>query len=355
MNPDAEFVEVEDDGANTFVVGTRMSKLALAQTNHVVADLQQQHPNAKFKLVEQDTLGDRVTDRPLPEVGGKGLFTEELEDGLRSNEIDFAVHSLKDLPTRLPENLTLGCITERCDPSDVLLIRSDLVKLGFRTLADLNDSDNPDHWNIGTSSLRRLAQINHMFPFKHRLNIIGIRGNLDSRIAKLEAHAKNEGQESVQHEGQSYAATILAYAGLERQGHEYLDRITSTFDQNDMLYSVGQGSLGIECRAGDDRVLNLLKPLQHHSSYVRCTAERAFLELLEGGCHAPIAVRSEYDPDTKIVQLVGRVLSIDGRSVLEYRSESDEEYAEEMGYHVARELLHHGAAEIIAGTSKSSE
>ena len=250
--------------------------------------------------------------------GDKGLFTQELEDGMLQGNIDFAVHSLKDLPTRLPEGLMLGCITEREDPADALVVHAKHQDKQLETL--------PEGAVVGTSSLRRLAQLRHHFP---QLTFKDIRGNLNTRLRKLD-----EGQ---------YDAIILAVAGLERLGMG--DRIHQNIPAEISLHAVGQGALGIECREGDTDILNVIKTLEHSVTAYRCLAERAFLRELEGGCQVPIGVNTVLDGDT--LTLTGLVASLDGQTLLKEEIQGNPAEAEAMGTALAKTVRGKGAQVIL--------
>ncbi len=295
-------------------IATRSSRLALWQTSWVAAEIHRHHPDLEIEAMEFKTKGDLVIDRPLPEVGGKGLFTEELEAALRDGRADLAVHSLKELPTVLPDGLELGCVTEREDPRDALLTN------GAASLADL-----PAGAVLGTSSLRRRAQVLAIRP---DLEIRDLRGNVPTRVRKLE-------------EG-GYDAIILALAGVRRL--ELEDRVTAILAPDEMLPAVGQGALGIEIRADDEETRNLLSPLEHPPTRAATAAERAFLRVLEGGCHVPVGARAETDGAE--VRVRGVVASLDGRRVI--RGEETGEDAEAVGRVLAEELLDQGAREILA-------
>ncbi|HEY9706756.1 MAG TPA: hydroxymethylbilane synthase, partial [Oculatellaceae cyanobacterium] len=254
----------------------------------------------------------------LSKIGDKGLFTKELELGMLNNEIDFAVHSLKDLPTRLPEGLVLGVVTERENPADALVVHEKHKDKQIDTL--------PEGTVIGTSSLRRLAQLRHHFP---HLTFKDVRGNLNTRLAKLDAG--------------EYDAIILAVAGLERLGMS--DRIHQVLPAEISLHAVGQGALGIECRADDPEVLELLKAIEHTPTALRCYAERAFLRELEGGCQVPIGVNTSLDGDQ--LTLTGIVASVDGQKVVKDTVSGDATEAEQLGNQLAQRMRQQGAQEIL--------
>jgi hydroxymethylbilane synthase len=247
-------------------IGTRGSRLARAQTDLVCRALAGAHPElaapGALEVVAIRTTGDRVTDRPLAELGGKGLFCKEIEAALLERRIDVAVHSVKDLPTWLPHGLVLGAVLEREDPRDVLFARTPA------TIADL-----PQNAVVGTASVRRKAQL-----LAHRpgLRVVNLRGNVDTRLRKLAAGEVD--------------ATLLALAGLRRLGIEDAGIVLSP---EEMLPAVGQGALGVECRADDAGSLSLLVAIDHPASAACVRAERALLAALDGSCHTPIAGHAE--------------------------------------------------------------
>ncbi|NJL82679.1 MAG: hydroxymethylbilane synthase [Chloroflexaceae bacterium] len=300
-------------------IGSRKSQLALVQTHWVRDQLQQHFPELALEVKTMNTQGDKILDVALAKIGDKGLFTQELEDEMLKREVDLAVHSLKDLPTNLPAGLMLGCITERVDPADGLVINEKHRERQLDTL--------PAGAVIGTSSLRRLAQLRHHFP---HLSFKDIRGNVNTRLAKLDAG--------------EYDGIILAVAGLQRLGMG--DRIHQVIPPEISLHAVGQGALGIECREGDEAVLQLLKVLEHGESRDRCLAERAFLRELEGGCQVPIGVNSELEGDD--LTLTGMVASLDGKKLIKDSISGKREGAESLGRELAEQLRHQGADEILA-------
>ncbi|NEP16102.1 MAG: hydroxymethylbilane synthase [Leptolyngbya sp. SIO4C1] len=302
----------------TIRIGSRKSQLALVQTHWVQAQLQKQFPDVTFEVETMDTQGDKVLDVSLSKIGDKGLFTQELENGMLDGSIDFAVHSLKDLPTRLPEGLMLGCVTEREDPADALVVHEKHRDKQLDTL--------PKGAVIGTSSLRRLAQLRHHYP---HFTFKDIRGNLNTRLRKLD-----EGQ---------YDAIILAVAGLQRL--DMAERIHQTLSAEISLHAVGQGALGIECRSGDKDILAILKVLEHPPTAYRCYAERAFLRELEGGCQVPIGVNTTIAGDT--LTLVGIVASLDGQTLIKDQVAGPQDSAEQMGTELAKRLKAAGAQAIL--------
>ncbi|MGB3513562.1 MAG: hydroxymethylbilane synthase [Microcoleaceae cyanobacterium] len=302
----------------TVRIGSRKSQLALVQTYWVQEQLQKNFPDITFEVHTMSTQGDKILDVPLAKIGDKGLFTKELEVGMLQNETDLAVHSLKDLPTNLPEGLMLGCVTERENPADALVVHE---KFPDKQLDAL-----PEGAVIGTSSLRRLAQLRHHFP---HLEFKDVRGNLNTRLAKLDAG--------------EYDAIILAFAGLHRLGMG--ERIHQVIPAEISLHAVGQGALGIECRAGDTDILNLLKSLEHTPTAQRCDAERAFLRELEGGCQVPIGVNTEIAGEQ--LTLTGIVASLDGQKLVKDVVTGATSDAEKLGIELAKKLREQGAQEIL--------
>ena len=302
----------------TVRIGSRKSQLALVQTHWVQAELSRHFPDITFEVSTMETQGDKILDVALSKIGDKGLFTQELEDDMLSGDIDFAVHSLKDLPTNLPEGLRLGCVTKREDPADAMVVHEKHKDKMLDTL--------PEGVVIGTSSLRRLAQLRHHFPhFKFK----DIRGNVNTRLRKLD-----EGE---------YDAIVLAAAGLNRL--DMSGRIHQILPSEISLHAVGQGALGIECRQGDDDILAILKVLEHEVTAQRCYAERAFLRELEGGCQVPIGVNTTIESDT--LTLTGIVASLDGQQLIKDEVTGSPKDAESMGKELAKRLRDQGAQEIL--------
>jgi hydroxymethylbilane synthase len=265
------------------------------------------------------TQGDKILDVALAKIGDKGLFTKELEVGMLDRSIDLAVHSLKDLPTNLPEGLMLGCVTERVNPADALVVNSKNQDYQLDTL--------PEGAVVGTSSLRRLAQLRYHYP---HLTFKDVRGNVNTRLAKLDA--------------EEYDAIILAVAGLERLGLG--DRVHQVISAEISLHAVGQGALGIECRDGDAEVLEVLKVLEHAPSRDRCYAERSFLRELEGGCQVPIGVNTAIEDG--ILTLTGMVASLDGKRLIKDVVRGNPSDAEALGKDLAHKVREAGAGEILA-------
>lgn len=247
--------------AGTIRIGTRGSPLALYQARHVCELLMAAHglPLRRFKIEIIRTSGDRIQDRPLSEVGGKGLFTKEIEEALAAGAIDLAVHSAKDMATRLPDGLAIGAVLERED------VRDAFISLKYASLSDM-----PVGAKVGTSSLRRQAQVKRLRP---DLEVVGFRGNVETRLTKLEAGVAD--------------ATFLAAAGLKRLGQA--DRVTRMVPVDEMLPAVAQAAIAIEIRADDAATRALVAPLDHAATAVCLTAERAFLARLDGSCRTPIA------------------------------------------------------------------
>lgn len=265
-------------------IGTRGSPLALAQAHETRDRLMAAHdlPEAAFQIVVIKVTGDQIQDRALKDIGGKGLFTREIEESLLAGDIDIAVHSMKDMPTLQPEGLVLDCYLPRED------VRDAFVSPGFASLADL-----PAGAVVGSSSLRRRAQLAHRWP---ELRLVEFRGNVQTRMRKLE-------------EGIA-AATFLAMAGLNRLGIAHVAR--SAISAEEMLPAVAQGAIGVERRAGDDRVAALLAAIHHVPTGLRVAAERAFLLRLDGSCNTPIAGLAELAGDR--LRLRGELLRPDGSS-----------------------------------------
>ncbi|APD49078.1 hydroxymethylbilane synthase [Synechococcus sp. CS-602] len=303
---------------STLRIATRRSQLAMVQTHWVRDELAKAHPDLEISVEAMATQGDKILDVALAKIGDKGLFTKELEAQMLLDRADIAVHSLKDLPTNLPEGLILGCITEREDPADALVVHA---KHQDKTLATL-----PEGSVVGSSSLRRLAQLRHHFP---HLVFKDVRGNVITRLEKLDA-------------GQ-YDCLILAAAGLGRLG--LTARIHERIDPSISLHAVGQGALGIECRHGDDRVISQLKALEHTPSSRRCLAERAFLRQLEGGCQVPIGVNTSFEGEQLV--LTGMVASLDGQRLIRDQARGAAIEPEAIGIDLAKRLRSQGAGEIL--------
>ncbi|VUZ46471.1 unnamed protein product [Hymenolepis diminuta] len=299
-------------------VGSRKSQLALLQTDLVIHLLRNYYPDYKFEIVKISTTGDNILEKALSKIGDKNLFTKELEVALLNNEIDFAVHSLKDVPTVMPEGLVIGCICARVSPFDVVLMNP--MNRG-KTLRDL-----PPDSVVGTSALRRIAVLKRQFP---DLCFKSIRGNLATRLQKLDASV----EKIIDTNGaaQKYDALILAEAGVLRVGWE--SRIDEYLDLD--RYAVGQGALACECRLGDTRIQTFLSTIHSEAPALACISERAFMSRLEGGCSTPIAVRTYLNPGgvagikgdgagkARTMSLDAAVLSLDGTRCVEGKLSTD--------------------------------
>ncbi len=304
----------------TIRIGTRGSALARWQTDHVAGLLRAAYADLKVEITVISTQGDRVLDQPLPLVGGKGLFTAELEAALRGGEIDCAVHSLKDLPTELGDGLTVGAIPKRADPADALVSRAG------HTLATL-----PTGASVGTSSRRRAAQLLHARP---DLQMRDIRGNVDTRIRK-----------ALDPDG-DYDAILLAFAGLDRLGKAAV--ISERIDFDRLLPAPGQGALGIQCR-DDAESRDLLALLTHEPTATAVSAERAFLGELGSGCSLPVAAYAVIEEGN--LHLRGRVNSLDGAQQIDVAMIAGADEAEAVGRELARQALAQGAAQLLESLS----
>lgn len=298
-------------------LGSRGSPLALWQAHHVRSRLETAHPSLTIHIQILHTTGDRITDVPLARIGDRGLFTKELDQAILDGHIDLAVHSLKDVPTRLPDGLTLVAVMEREDPRDALLTGGGHAS----TLADL-----PAGATVGTSSLRRRAQLLH---FRPDLVVHDLRGNLDTRLARLA-----EGRVD---------AIILALAGVRRLGHE--ERVSELLDPPDWLSAVGQGAIAIVARTGDTATAGLVAPLDHPATHATTAAERAFLRALEGGCQVPIGAIAHIAGDD--VALDGFVASLDGTEYIRSSARGPAGLPEAVGQALAEELKQRGADDIL--------
>ncbi|WP_407306718.1 hydroxymethylbilane synthase [Acinetobacter sp.] len=296
-------------------IATRQSPLALWQAEHIRARLEALHADLKVELVTFVTQGDKILDTPLAKIGGKGLFVKELEAALLDGRADLAVHSMKDVPMALPEGLSLAVICEREDPLDAFVSNT------YNSFDEL-----PQGAKVGTSSLRRKTQILKQRP---DLNIIDLRGNVGTRLSKLDSGL--------------YDAIILASAGLKRLG--LAERIRHTLQPEISLPAVGQGALGLECRATDQVVLDLISPLLHVETNVCVRAERAFNAYLEGGCQVPIAGYATLNHGQ--LHIEGRVGSVDGVTLLKVKLSGAPEQAEQLGVNLAQKLLEQGAGDLL--------
>lgn len=306
-------------------VGTRGSALALWQTDHVIRLLSEHDPTLQVERLIMSSPGDRAPDRPLSRIGDKGAFTRDLEGALSTGAIDAAVHSLKDLPTELPSELAIGAVLERADPREVLLSPDRY------TLATL-----PAGAVVGTSSLRRRAQI---LAARSDVAVRDLRGNVTTRLLKV---ARGE-----------YAAAVMAYAGLIRMGKANL--VAEVFEPEVMLPAAGQGAIAVEIRRGDDRVADLVRPLEHRPTLLCTTAERALLARLEGGCQVPVAALGTLAGE--VLTLSALVADPDGRDIVRARAAEvvrDGKEAAALGENLAERLMESGAAAILARVRATS-
>lgn len=315
-------------------IGTRGSQLALWQANWIKSRIEEHHKAIRVTIIIIKTTGDKILDVPLSRVGGKGLFVKEIEDGLLRGDIDLAVHSMKDIPVELPDGLYIAAITEREDPRDALIIsqRSGVRWEGFKDL--------PKGATVGTSSLRRQCQLKAIRP---DLNIINLRGNLDTRLRKLEKG--------------NFDAIIVASAGIKRLGLE--ERITEYLSPDISLPAIGQGALGIEARVGDTYIEELVYFLNQGRTSLCISAERAFLKRLEGGCQVPIAAYARIvsqgsglnsklkTQNAKLLLMDGLIGSISGDRTVRGHIEGKTEESEAIGIKLAEDLLSRGGREIL--------
>lgn len=305
------------------IIGTRGSKLALWQANYIADCLRKEYKHLTVELKHIMTTGDKILDVPLAKIGGKGLFTKELETEMLSGDIDLAVHSLKDMPTALPKGLTLAAITKRADPGDAL------ISPKYKTLAHL-----PEGAKVGTSSLRRKAQLLHVRP---DLVISDLRGNVGTRLEKLET----EGLDAI----------VLAAAGLKRLGLE--GRITAILPKEICLPAVGQGALAIESRAADTEILNLLAFLNDAATVNAATAERAFLKEVEGGCQVPVGVYAAMDGTILTVEAI--IAEIDGKKVIKDQISGSPAESSTLGRALAQRMLAAGGRQIMVALGCMAE
>lgn len=312
----------------TINVGTRESALALKQTNLTIDGLKALRPDLNFVVNAMTTTGDKDLETALYKFGGKGLWTSELEAKLVNKELDIIVHSLKDMPTSLPEGCVLGCITAREDPRDVVVFKASLGDT-YKTIAEL-----PAGSVVGTSSIRRIAQLKRRYP---HLQFADVRGNIQTRLRKVDDEAG------------PFSAIILAAAGLLRMDcgariAQYLN-----YDSAGILHAVGQGALGVEAREGDELVLSMLREYQDDRTMMACSAERSLMRTLEGGCSVPIGVETSWSEGNKL-RLNSTVVDIDGTQfadVDETRVVESAEAAEVFGREVAGKLVEKGADKIL--------
>ena len=300
---------------DTIIIGTRSSKLALWQADYVMECLQKKYPELHVEKKLMTTKGDKILDAPLAKIGGKGLFTKELEQDMLAGGIDIAVHSLKDMPTEVPDGLIITAITKRCDPGDAF------VSNKVASLAEL-----PQGAVVGTSSLRRKAQLLHARP---DLEIRDLRGNVNTRLRKLDAG--------------EYDAAVLAVAGLRRLG--FGGRITEVLPKSMILPAVGQGALAIEAREDDAETRELVAFLNDEATVACAKAERAFLARVEGGCQVPVGVYATPEDGGLHVEAV--IASLDGRRLYRDHVSGQVKDAEPLGTRLADKLLDMGGIDIM--------
>ena len=298
------------------IIGTRSSKLALWQADYIMERLQQQYPDVEIEKCLMTTKGDKILDAPLAKIGGKGLFTKELETAMLEGEIDIAVHSLKDMPVVVPEGLVITAITERENPGDAL------VSNKYNSFAEL-----PEGAKIGTSSLRRKAQLLHARP---DLDIRDLRGNVNTRLKKLEE--------------ERFDGIILAAAGLKRLG--FTDRITDILPKSMVLPAVGQGALAIEAREDAKEIREMLDFLDDKETRACTEAERAFLATVEGGCQVPVGVYALPDEEGGL-KVEGVIASLDGARLYRDAVQGPAADCMKLGRQLAEKLLDAGGREIL--------
>ena len=300
---------------NKIRIGTRSSKLAMWQANFIASQLRKQYPSINVELVNVTTKGDKILEAPLSKIGGKGLFTKELEVQMLNKNIDLAVHSLKDVPVELADDFSLAAITKRYEPFDAF------VSNKYNSFNEL-----PPNAKIGTSSLRRRAQLLNIRP---DLTIVDLRGNVDTRIKKLDAG--------------EFDAIILAAAGLKRLGYD--NRITEIMPTSLMLPAVGQGALAIEVLKNNDDLCELLQFLDDAETRAAVSAERAFLKVVEGGCQVPVGVYAVVVDGRVSVEAI--IASIDGKNIVRDKITGTVDFAEQLGSELANKLLNIGGREIL--------
>lgn len=297
------------------IVGSRGSRLALIQSELVISELKKHYPQIDFKIKKIKTIGDKILDKTLNKIGGKGLFVKEIETALLKGEIDMAVHSMKDVPSEFPKGLQISAITKRKDVRDILITKEgnsfNELKQGAK---------------IGTSSLRREAQLRGL---RKDLNIVPIRGNVETRINKIKE--------------MDLDGVILAAAGLIRLGLE--DRISESFSPYDIVPAVGQGALGIETREDDSFIREMVSKINDDSTSLAVKGERRFMTILNGGCHVPVGGFA-YIEDDKL-KMVGMVSSIDGQRIIKAYGEDEVQNYGELGSKIAEEVLSRGGREIL--------
>ncbi|BCS17518.1 porphobilinogen deaminase [Aspergillus puulaauensis] len=318
-----------DSDTTSLRIGTRRSNLAVVQAERIRESLRRIAPDRTYEIETLHTLGDKDKSTELYNFGAKNLWTSELEEKLTSGDLDVIVHCLKDLPTRLPDSCDLAAIPLRDDPRDALIVKSGLPYTSLQTL--------PGGAVVGTSSVRRSAQLRRLYP---HLRFANLRGNVETRLAKVD-NPESE-----------YTCMVMSAAGLERIGLQH--RITQYMGSKDggILHAVGQGALGLEIRRGDTRTLEFLNQLSDRKSTLACLAERALLRTLEGGCTVPIGVETEWVDDAQgLLKISAIVVSLDGTETVQDTIEAtirNEEEATALGDELASRLVKQGAGSILA-------
>jgi len=304
-------------------IGTRGSPLALVQAHYVREQLQNSQmflsENGAIEVIPIQTTGDRIEHKTLSEIGGKGLFTKEIDLALLSSDVDIAVHSMKDMPTILPKGIVIGCLLPREDPRDALIMQNGELYV-----------DLPSDAVVGTASLRRSAQL---LAGRPDLRVVPLRGNVDTRLAKLGAGEVD--------------ATLLAVAGLKRLGR--VDVITTILSVDEMMPAVAQGAIGVSCRSEDSEVLELLGPLNHANTVFSITAERAFLAHLDGSCQTPIAGLARIDGAGRMI-LSGLLAAVDGSTLVKGSRSGPVSSAAEIGHSLGAQLLAEAGPDFLAST-----
>lgn len=297
------------------IIGSRGSGLALWQANWIKSQLEELHSGLQVEITVIKTSGDKIQDVPLTKIGGKGLFVKEIEEALMLRDVDIAVHSMKDVPMKLPYELEISVVTERENPFDALISR-DNVKL----------DDLPKNAKIGTGSLRRSSQL---LKYRPDLQIVPLRGNIDTRIKKLDTKGLD--------------AIILAAAGLLRMG--WGDKIAQIIPAEVILPAMGQGAVGIETRKHDPDVFEAIMALDHEETHLALDAERAFVDVLEGGCQVPIGAYATLDDEN--ITLSGLVASLDGKTIFQASHKRLLAEAKQLGRELGKEILAMGADKIL--------
>ncbi|MER3445754.1 MAG: hydroxymethylbilane synthase [Candidatus Dadabacteria bacterium] len=303
----------------TLRIGSRGSRLALWQAGFIRSLVESKFPGIEIEIHQIQTIGDKVLNVPLSKIGGKGAFVKEIEETLLRCEIDLAVHSMKDVPTSLPEGLVIGAVAERHDPRDALVSK-----------AGIKFDHLPKGARVGTSSLRRQAQILHIRP---DIQVFSLRGNVDTRLRKL----KTQGLDSI----------VLALAGLERLG--FRDEITECFPVDVLVPAPGQGAVAVECRADDKEVIGILSQINHEDSRIAVFSERAFLEGFGGSCEVPVGCHASV-LDNRI-RIIGLIASPDGREVVREEIEESVQNYRSAGQELARKIIYKGGSRILSNPS----